>query len=340
MSHVAPVSYTDVYIINPVIRSISGRHTITESDLGLPPGTLPPEDVASIGSLITVDKEVLRPFNSVRTATKRLCESKGVRVGMGTAVPGPELQATMAALEKLKDEFYEAKRGFLADFLRLLDERADSHPQYANLIKARAPSFDYVDRRMHFDIDVYKLAVPNADPNSALLTRTLARQGNDIGSRLFEETAEFVKDAYERTMKDSGTVVRRNLAPFRDTLLPKLRSFQLLDTRCRPAADLLEQMLTQAEHALNQIPRGQERGLAGADYDQFMSVFRVFLSPDLLEAHVAAHKSVTPTPPAMPAPPSTAIQPPANVARLQKRPTPATLPSSVVQVPRRPVVSF
>ena len=99
MTHVTPVSYTDVYIINPVIRSISGRHTITESDLGLPPGTLPPEDVASIGSLITVDKEVLRPFNSVRTATKRLCESKGVRVGMGTAVPGPELQATMAALE-------------------------------------------------------------------------------------------------------------------------------------------------------------------------------------------------------------------------------------------------
>lgn len=333
------VTYSDVYIINPVIRGISGRHTITESDLGLPPGTLPPEDVASIGSLITVDKEVLRPFNAIRSATKRLCESKGVRVGMGTAVPGPELQATMAALEKLKDEFYEAKRSFLADFLRHLDERAESHPQYASLIKARAPSFDYVDRRMHYDIDVYKLAVPNADPNSTVLSRTLARQGNDIGSRLFEETAEFVKDAYERTMKDSGTVVRRNLAPFRDSLLPKLRSFQLLDSRCRPAADLLEQMLTQAEHVLNQIPRGQERGLAGSDYDQFMGVFRVFLSADLLEAHVAAHRSSTPTLTAMPTPSLPPTQP-ANTVRLTKRPMPAALPSPVSSVPRRPVISF
>lgn len=333
------VTYSDVYIINPVIRGISGRHTITESDLGLPPGTLPPEDVASIGSLITVDKEVLRPFNAIRSATKRLCESKGVRVGMGTAVPGPELQATMAALEKLKDEFYEAKRSFLADFLRHLDERAESHPQYASLIKARAPSFDYVDRRMHYDIDVYKLAVPNADPNSTVLSRTLARQGNDIGSRLFEETAEFVKDAYERTMKDSGTVVRRNLAPFRDSLLPKLRSFQLLDSRCRPAADLLEQMLTQAEHVLNQIPRGQERGLAGSHYDQFMGVFRVFLSADLLEAHVAAHRSSTPTLTAMPTPSLPPTQP-ANTVRLTKRPMPAALPSPVSSVPRRPVISF
>ena len=333
------VSYTDVYIVNPVVRSIAGRHTITEADLGLPIGTLPPEDVASIGSLITVDKEVLRPFNAIRSATKRLCESKGVRVGMGTAVPGPELQATMAALEKLKDEFYEAKRSFLADFLRHLDERAESHPQYASLIKARAPSFDYVDRRMHYDIDVYKLAVPNADPNSTVLSRTLARQGNDIGSRLFEETAEFVKDAYERTMKDSGTVVRRNLAPFRDSLLPKLRSFQLLDSRCRPAADLLEQMLTQAEHVLNQIPRGQERGLAGSDYDQFMGVFRVFLSADLLEAHVAAHRSSTPTLTAMPTPSLPPTQP-ANTVRLTKRPMPAALPSPVSSEPRRPVIRF
>ena len=168
---------------------------------------------------------------------------------------------------------------------------------------------------------------------------TLDRQGNDIGSRLFEETAEFVKDAYVRTMKDSGTVVRRNLAPFRDSLLPKLRSFQLLDSRCRPAADLLEQMLTQAEHVLNQIPRGQERGLAGSDYDQFMGVFRVFLSADLLEAHVAAHRSSTPTLTAMPTPSLPPTQP-ANTVRLTKRPMPAALPSPVSSVPRRPVISF
>jgi hypothetical protein len=259
---------------------------------------------------------------------------------MGTAVPGPELPALMAALETLKDEFYAAKRAFLADFLRHLDERADSHPRYANLIKARAPSFDYVDRRMHYDIDVYKLAVPNADPNSAVLTRTLARQGNDIGSRLFEETAEFARDAYERTLRDSGTVVRRNLAPFRDTLLPKLRSFELLDSRCRPAADLLEQMLKQAEHALHQIPRGQERGLAGADYDQFMSVFRVFLSADLLEAHVAAHPSVTPAPAAMPVPRAVPMPPPVTTACLPKRPVCTVLPSSTNTGTSRPVITF
>ena len=333
------VTYSDVYIINPVIRGISGRHTITESDLGLPPGTLPPEDVASIGSLITVDKEVLRPFNAIRAATKRLCESKGVRVGMGTAVPAAELQATVGPLEKLKDEFYQAKQKFLADFMQHLTARAESHPQYANLIKARAPSYEYVDRRMHYDIDVYKLAVPTGDPNSPVLTRTLARQGNDIGRRLFEETAEFVCEAYERTMRTSATVVRRNLAPFRDTLLPKLRSFQLLDSRLRPAADLLEQMLNQAEQALHQIPRGQDRGLAGADYDRFMDIFQVFMSPNLLEAHVAAHGSPTTTPTALPTPSLPTTQT-ARTVRLPKRPMPATLPSPASPAPRRPVITF
>lgn len=335
MSHV----YNDVYIVHPVIRSISGRHTLTESELGLPPGTLPPEDVASIGSLITVDKEALRPFNAIRTAVKRLCESKGVRVGLGTAVPGPELQALMDQLEQHKRDFYDAKQKFLADFTERLQQRADSHPDYARLIAARAPSEDYVDRRMHFDIDVFKIGVPSEDPNSDVLSRTLNRKGNDIGSRLFEEAAEFVRDAYERTMKDSGTVVRRNLSPFRDTLLPKLRSFELLDARARPAADLLEQMLKQAEHALDQIPRGQEKGLVGADYDTFMSVFRVFLNADLLEAHVAAHKSVSPTPTAMPRTSPTPSPQPTAPTRLPKRP-PADPLQTKIGESRRPVVSF
>jgi len=262
--------YAGVYIVRPVINSISGRHTITEEDLGLPKGTLPPEDVASLGSLITVDKEHLKPFNSIRTRTKRLCESKGVRVGLGTVIPSTELRATLDQLEELKAEFYDQKDKFLQTFSDNLNSRLESHKKYANLIQASAPTKDYVDQRMHFAIDTLKVSDPSGDPNSSVLSNTLNRPGNDIGHRLFQETVDFVQSAYNRSFKDTAKVVRRNLTPFRESLLPKLRSFQLLDSRCRTIADHLELMLSDAEAAFSALARNDDKAITGPAYDHFL----------------------------------------------------------------------
>jgi hypothetical protein len=70
-----------------------------------------------------------------------------------------------------------------------------------------------------------------------------------------------------------------------------------------------------------------------------MDIFQVFMSPNLLEAHVAAHGSPTTTPTVLPTPslPSTQT---ARTVRLPKRPLPATLPSTANTAPRRPVITF
>jgi hypothetical protein len=333
--------YAGVYIIRPVINSISGRHTITEEDLGLPKGTLPPDDVASLGSLITVDKEHLKPFNSIRTRTKRLCESKGVRVGLGTVIPSTELRATLDQLEDLKDEFYKEKEKFLKTFSDNLNARLESHKKYANLIQASAPSKDYVDQRMHFAIDTLKVSDPSGDPNSSVLSSTLTRPGNDIGHRLFQETVDFVQSAYNRSFKDTAKVVRRNLTPFRESLLPKLRSFQLLDSRCRTVADHVEQMLADAEIALKALPHDEEKAITGPAYDHFLDQLNRMRSlPDLEALANSKPANVVVAPKVQPQPTPKTETPKADVPvrglpRNPNRPAP-----SVVNTTGRKVITF
>ena len=282
--------YNSMYVVNVDVRSISGRHTITEDDLGLPTGTLPPEDVASLGRLITIDSASLTPFSSLRTKARRICGEAGVRVGMGTVVTPDAVDPLLAALKQLQTEFLSRKQEFLGSFREQLEKRIDAHPRYATLIKAFAPSYAYVEGRLGFEIDTFKIAAPQGDPRSDVLTETLLRPDNDITQRLFKETVSFVLQSFNRTMESSGTVTTRNLDPYRNTLLPKLRRFQHYASRCRPVADLLERLLDEADAALDAIPKGHHRALTGAAYDRWMDQFKVFLSVDRLDTYAACHK--------------------------------------------------
>ena len=315
------VSYQDVYVVNVVLRSIAGRSTITEEDLGLEEGTLPPTSVASLGSLITVDRELLRPFHTLRTRTQRYCEGKGVKVGLGYVVPAKELQSTLVKLEKFKDEFYDEKRKFLADFQDTLTERMQSFPDYSDLLEASAPTYNYVDKRLQYDIDVIKLATPVGDPNEKALETTLHRDGNDISSSLLKEIAAFCRDIYERALRESQSVCKRNLTPLRNTLLPKLRSFQLLDGRIRPVTTLLESMLDWADSRLAAIPKGDPKELVDGDFRQFCESFDKLRSENLLTAMVDAHSSQDVVPARKPAPKAPDVAPDRTAAVSANRST-------------------
>ena len=309
------VSYQDVYVVNVVLRSIAGRSVITEEDLGLKEGTLPPTSVASLGSLITIDRELLRPFHTLRTRTQRYCEGKGVKVGLGYVVPASELPSTLVQLEKFKDEFYDEKRSFLAGFRDTLDERMQSFPDYSDLLKASAPTYDYVEKRLQYDIDVVKLATPVGDPNEKILASTLRRDGNDISSALLKEIAAFCRDIYERALRESQSVCKRNLTPLRNTLLPKLRSFQLLDGRISPVTALLESVLNWADKRLAEIPKGDPKKLVDGDFRYFCESFDQLRSENLLNTMVDAHSSQNIVPAGQPASkaPQVAPKPPPDV---------------------------
>ena len=278
--------YHSVYIVNVPIRSISGTHTITEEDLGLAPGTLPPDDLATLGALITVDRKLLSPIEKFRARVRRKLFSTGVKVGMGTVVTEPDLQPLVDDLKVLQDEFYAAKADLVASLGDSVTARAAEHPTYASLLRKHAPDVRYVERRLSFDIDIFKFEVPKDDPNADLLSKTLSRSGNDISTRLVREIADFVEDVHQVSFQ-KGRLVKHNLGPLRETLLPKIKSFQLLDRRLSAVVAHLEAFISDATAAIDSRPGGNAY-LEGSQLSPFETRLNELRSTRGIDALMAA----------------------------------------------------
>lgn len=330
--------YSHVYVIDVPIRSISGTHSTTEEDLGLEPGTLPPEELATLGNLIVVDKKLLAPGEKLRAKTKRLLSSIGVKVGMGTVVTASDLKPLTDKLEAIQSEFYSWKTDFLSTFHSELDKRVADHPKYAKLIKRYAPDVKRIERRLSYDIDTFKIDVPQSDPNQPILAKTLARRGNNISKRLVQEVADFVANSHKGSIQKSQKLVKQNMGPLRDTLLPKIKSFQLLDSSLTAVSAHLESFITDVVNAIDAQPKGQAF-LEGNDLKPFevrMNQLRSVSSIETLIAQ-APKRALGIVPSAKTsedAPTTTVVVPPAS-RQLPKRPTVSEAPSGAPT--RRPV---
>jgi len=248
--------YAHVYVINVPVRSISGTHSISEEDLGLPSGTLPPDELATMGNLIVVDKKLLAPIEKLRAKTKRLLASKGVKAGLGTVVTAADLNGLTDELKTIQSDFYDAKAALLASFDSELQKRVQEHPEYAALIERYAPDVNYIERRLSYHIDTYRFEVSSDDPHADLLSSTLNREGNDISSNLVREIAAFVQQVHEASIQKTGKITKANLGPLNRTLLPKIKSFQLLDRSLAPVGVILEALISDIDAFITAKPKG------------------------------------------------------------------------------------
>ncbi len=216
----------------------------------------PPEDLATLGSLIVVDKKCLRPFERIRTAAKRTLENRGVGVGLGTVVMSTDYAALKADLNLLQSEFYAEKQKLIDTFDGMLVGRLTAHPDYAKLIKQYAPSTRYVENRLSFEIDTIKLDAGANDANARDLSDTLSRDSNNVRIRLIEEIASFIDDTLEGSIEKEQRVVKANLNPISKTLLPKIKSFALLHAEFQRVHMHIEKHVTNARNILDTRPSG------------------------------------------------------------------------------------
>lgn len=317
--------YSHLYVIDVPIRSIAGTHSITEEDLGLQPGTLPPDELATLGNLKLVAKKQLDPGEKYRAQANRLLASVGVKAGPGRFVTEPVLQPTLDKLKEIQKDFYAWKATFLADLPDHLEARMSENPEFAHLIKRYSPDINRIERRLSFDIDVYKIDIPKADPNHRVLSETLSREGNDISKRLITEIAEFVEKSHKGSIQKSQKLVKQNMGPLRDTLLPKVRSFQLLDSALTAVSAHLEAFITDVVNAIDAQPKGHAF-LEGIELKPFEARINQLRSVTAIEALIAK------------APKATGFV--ASQKADEERPaeTPAA-PSSNGTLPKRPTVT-
>ena len=256
----------------------SARKKLQAEDFG--GATLPPEDLASLGSKKIADPESLRIFSTLKSRAFNFLDRHGVRFMGGWAIPEAKADIIVHELMNIRDAFFQAKKDFLADYDRDIQAWVDRHANWSSIIKDSTVSAAYVDARIDFRWQLYKVApvMQHAD-NAVVLEAGLAEEVTNLGNTLFAEIAKEAADIQKRVFTGRTEVTHKALSPLR-TLHSKLVGLAFVEPHVMPAADIIQA-------ALDRMPT-KKGCITGADLLLLQGVVSMLRDPDTLFEH--AHK--------------------------------------------------
>ena len=256
----------------------SARKKLQAEDFG--GATLPPEDLASLGSKKIADPENLRIFSILKSRTFNFLDRHGVRFMGGWAIPEAKADIIVHELMNIRDAFFDAKRDFLADYDRDIQAWISKHDAWGDIIRNSTVSSSYVDARIDFRWQLYKVApIMQHSDNTVVLESGLAEEVTNLGNTLFAEIAKEAADIQKRVFTGRTEVTHKALSPLR-TLHSKLVGLSFVEPHVMPAADIIKA-------ALDRMPT-KKGCIAGADLLLLQGVVSMLRDPDTLFEH--AHK--------------------------------------------------
>ena len=242
--------------------------------------TLPPEDLASLGSKKIADPESLRIFSTLKSRAFNFLDRHGVRFMGGWAIPEAKADIIVHELMNIRDAFFEAKENFLADYDRDIQAWVEKHDAWGDIIRNSTVSSDYVRSRIDFRWQLYKVApVMQHSDNTVVLESGLAEEVTNLGNTLFAEISKEASDIWKRVYDGKTEVTHKALSPLR-TLHSKLVGLAFVEPHVMPAADIIKA-------ALDRMPT-KKGNIGGADLLLLQGVVSMLRDPDTLFAH--AHK--------------------------------------------------
>ena len=197
--------------------------------------TLPPEDLASLGSKRVCDPEALRVFGTLKARAVSLLDRHGVRFLGGWAIPESQAGAIVAELEQILQDFNAAKEDFLSRYDESVRDWIAKHAGWEQIIADSTVSADYVRSRMGFIWRLYRIAPPDpADPVMEGLKDEVA----SLGQTLFGEVSKAATEAWHKCFAGKTEITRKALSPLR-TIHQKLSGLSFVEPRVSPVADLI-----------------------------------------------------------------------------------------------------
>ena len=255
----------------------SARKKLQAEDFG--GATLPPEDLASLGSKKIADPENLRIFSTLKSRAFNFLDRHGVRFMGGWAIPEAKADIIVHELMNIRDTFFQAKKDFLADYDRDIQSWISKHDAWGDIIRNSTVSSDYVRSRIDFRWQLYKVApVMQHTDNTVVIESGLAEEVTNLGNTLFAEISKEAADIQKRVFTGRTEVTHKALSPLR-TLHSKLVGLAFVEPHILPAADIVKA-------ALNIMP--QKGCISGTDLLLLLGVVSMLRDPDLLFEH--AHK--------------------------------------------------
>ena len=197
--------------------------------------TLPPEDLASLGSKRVCDPEALRVFGTLKARAVSLLDRHGVRFLGGWAIPESQADAIVTELEQILQDFNTAKEDFLSRYDESVRDWIAKHAGWEQIIADSTVSADYVRSRMGFLWRLYRIVPPDpADPVMEGLKDEVA----SLGQTLFGEVSKAATEAWHKCFAGKTEITRKALSPLR-TIHQKLSGLSFVEPRVSPVADLI-----------------------------------------------------------------------------------------------------
>jgi len=197
--------------------------------------TLPPEDLASLGSKRVCDPEALRVFGTLKARAVSLLDRHGVRFLGGWAIPESQADAIVTELEQILQDFNAAKEDFLSRYDESVRDWIAKHSGWEQIIADSTVSADYVRSRMGFIWRLYRIVPPDpADPVMDGLKDEVAT----LGQTLFGEVSKAATEAWHKCFAGKIEITRKALSPLR-TIHQKLSGLSFVEPRVSPVVDLI-----------------------------------------------------------------------------------------------------
>ena len=247
------------------IRLWSGSRKVKEDDFaGI---ELPPEELVSLGSKRTHDREALKPLQAMRTKAVTALESIAVSLYGGKVWLLPEnrsddLQTTLEALAR---EFEDEKEKFLFEFNSCQQAWLNKNSRWASILEPYLETPESVEKKFAFTWRTFRISPVQNDG----LEGTVAE---DMTSALLKEVSVLAAEAYQ-TLQDRDRATPKNLNRL-DRLASKLRGMAFVD----PGVGLIEQEL---RHLLNM--RDADGVLTGPDVYLLARLLVQLKNPAVLE---------------------------------------------------------
>lgn len=142
--------FSGIVFFNPYVNSYTGAKKLTPEDLGLRSSDLPPQDLATLGSMHTCDPRLLQPFESARNRQRNACLEWGTKLMGAFAVPEDKALLCAKRLDEISAEFYAYKQEFLAEFQTTREEwiTRPEFSRWTDQIRRSLHPVEYLDKQI------------------------------------------------------------------------------------------------------------------------------------------------------------------------------------------------
>ncbi len=259
---------TNLIFVRPVIHAISGRKKLAAEDLVEMYGSVPPKELASLGSKKVIDPERIKFFTSARSTAERICSRSGVALSDFYGIPRHKLRGVMEQLAALKTQIEQKRDELAADLEDAIDTWVEKNPgAYADVIRSGAPTKEYVEKRIR--MDVYSFIAQAVDTKGQV--NQFDVEMGRLDEQLLFEVAERASGVFKTSFKGGRAPSRKALAPLVE-ISEKLESLCFLREGFDELAHYIAEKVNRFRTGGNRMSEEQVSDLA--------SLFLVLSSPD------------------------------------------------------------